>query len=188
MPLLFQDLRCALRQLRKRPGLTAVVMSTLALGVGANTAIFTIVDWFLLRPLPVSNLAELTYLAFQQKGQNGWNNGASYMDLEDIRTAASSVFADIAGAQGSTDGLTVDGKTEPMSTEFVTGNFFPTMGVKPELGRLILPAEGKAAGVDPVLVLSHLFWRTHFGADSSIAGKKAQVKRAPYPQLRKRSF
>jgi predicted permease len=177
---LLLDLRYSLRQLRNKPGFTAVVVITLAVGIGANTAIFSIANWFLFRPLPVRNPAELTYLASQRKGDDGWNNGFSYMDLEDIRTQGASVFANIAGDQPlHTDGLTVNGKTEPMATDYVTGNFFDTMGVRPELGRLILPTEGAVPNGDPVLVLSHSFWTAHFGADPNIVGKNALVNGHP---------
>ncbi|HXW89480.1 MAG TPA: ABC transporter permease [Terriglobales bacterium] len=176
-----QDIRYGLRQLRNQPGFTAVVVITLAVGIGANASIFSVANWFLLRPLPVRDPAELTYLAFQRKGDDGWSNGFSYMDLEDIRSQGASVFANIAGDLPfhATDGLTVNGKTEPITTDYVTGNFFETMGVRPELGRLILPTEGAVPNGDPVLVLSHSFWTAHFGADPNIVGKNALVNGRP---------
>jgi hypothetical protein len=84
------DCQYGVRQLRKNPGFTAVAILTVALGVGANTAIFSIVNWVLIRPLAVANPEQLTYLAYQQKGADGWNNGFSYPDLEEIRTQAAS--------------------------------------------------------------------------------------------------
>jgi predicted permease len=170
-----RDLRYALRSLRKYPGFTGLAVVALALGIGVNTAVFTIADWFLYRPLAVSDPGALTYLAVQIKGEQSWSNGLSYMDLTDIRAGASSIFDDVAGSFDSTDGLTFDGKTEPMAVDYVTGNFFETMGVKPALGRLLLRNEGGVPGEDPVLVLSNLFWKTRFHGDPNTIGKTALV-------------
>jgi putative ABC transport system permease protein len=169
------DLRYALRSLRKSPGFTVLAVLALALGIGVNTAVFTIADWFLFRPLAVSDPGALTYLAVQIKGEQSWSKGLSYMDLTDIRADAGSIFDGFAGSFNSTDGFTFDGKTEPMAVDYVTDNFFETIGVKPALGRLLLRNEGEVPGEDPVLVLSNLFWKTRFHADLNIIGKMALV-------------
>jgi predicted permease len=176
---LFQDLRFGIRMLRRSPGLTCFAVLALGLGLGVNAAIFTVADWFLFRPLAVRNPADLAYLAIQRKGEKEWSNGLSWLDLNDIRAQTSSVFIDVAGALSSNDGLTVDGVTEPMAADYVTGNFFETMGVKPGLGRPLKPSRGEILGRDPVLVLSHLYWKTRFQADSQIIGKTALVNGHP---------
>jgi predicted permease len=173
------DLRYALRSLRKSPGLTVLAVLALGLGIGVNTAVFTISDWFLFRPLAVSDPGNLTYLAFQIKGEQGWDNGLSYRDLTDIRGDASSIFDNVAGSFNSTDGLTFDGETEPMDVDYVTGNFFETMKVKPALGRVLTHNEGEVPGEDPVLILSNLFWKTRFHADPNVIGKNALVNGHP---------
>jgi predicted permease len=174
-----RDLRYALRSLRKSPGLTVLAVLALGLGIGVNTAVFTIADWFLFRPLAVSDPGALAYLAVRIEGEQSWSNGLSYMDLTDIRAATRSIFDDVAGSFGSTDGLTFDGKTEPMAVDYVTGNFFETMGVRPTLGRLLLRNEGEVAGEDPVLVLSNTYWKTRFHGDLNIIGKTTLVNGHP---------
>jgi putative ABC transport system permease protein len=170
------DIRYGLRQLRKNPSFTAVAIFTIALGVGANTAIFGIVNWVLIRPLPVANPEQITYLAYQQKGAEGWSNGFSYPDLEEIRTQAASTFSGIAGDQaGQMVGLNVDGKTQPMWADFVTNNFFDVLGVRPAPGNLTLLSTESFGGSDPALVLSDSFWKKQLGGDPGIVGKKALV-------------
>jgi predicted permease len=170
------DCRYGVRQLRKNPGFTAVAILTVALGVGANTAIFSIVNWVLIRPLAVANPGQLTYLAYQQKGADGWNNGFSYPDLEEIRTQAASAFSGIAGDQaGQMVGLDIDGKTQPIWADFVTNNFFDVLGGRPALGNLTLPSTESFGSSEPVLVLSESFWKKQLSSDPSIVGKKAFV-------------
>jgi putative ABC transport system permease protein len=171
MTTLWHDLVYGARMLRKQPGFTALAVLTLALGIGANTAIFSIVDWMLLRPLPVSHPEQVTFLAMQQEGH--FSNGFSIPDLLDIQNQSTSVFSDVAGdGIGLSGGLTADGKTQPIQIGYVTGNFFRLTGIKPHLGRFILPSEGAVAGADPVIVLSYSYWSTRFGSDPGIIGKK----------------
>jgi predicted permease len=172
---IWQDIRYGLRMLRKNPGFTGVAITTLALGIGLNTTIFSMVNSLLLRPLPVGHPDQIYTLATEGKG-----NEFSYQDFQDIRKQTSALFSDMAGVQmfGIT-GLSVRGKTERMWPAFVTGNFFNMMGVRPALGRLILPSEGHIAGADPVLVLGYSFWKAHFGGDPNIIGQRASVNGRP---------
>ena len=176
---LLQDLKYGMRMLAKNPGFTVVAALTLALGIGPNTAIFSMVNALLFRPLPVRHPEEIYTLSAAGAG-----NTFSYQDFEDIRKQTSSVFSDMAGVQIlSTTGLNVSGKSERMWTEFVTGNFFEMLGIRPALGRFIFPSEGHVAGADPVLVLGYSFWKAHLGADPNIVGKKASVNGQPVRSL-----
>ena len=174
---LWQDTRYGMRILARNPAFTAVAAVTLALGIGLNTAIFSMVNAILLRPLPVSHPEQIYTLSASGKGGG---NAFSCPDLEDIRKQTTSLFSDIAGVQilGAT-GLSMAGKSERMWTDFVTGNFFTLPGVRPALGRFILPSEGQVVGADPVLVLNYAFWKAHLGADRDIVGKKALVNGRP---------
>lgn len=181
MTALLNDLRYALRQLRKNPGFAATAIITLALGIGANTAIFSIVNSVLLRPLPIHDPQRVVNLAFQEKKTGmGASNGFSIPDFEDIRQQGSGVFSGIAAMRlFLMDGLNFNGRTENIWTVYVTGNFFSVMGVQPALGRLIQPSEGKSIGADPVLVLSYAYWKTHFNMDRNIIGAKVTVSGRP---------
>jgi len=176
---LIQDLRFGLRMLRKSPGFTAVAVLTLALGIGANTAIFSMVDFLLLRPIPISDPAKVSFLVSASKSGHA-STAFSYHDFQEIRRQTAGVFTDIAAMKSfQMDGLTVDGITEPMWASYVSGNFFDVMGIKPLLGRLILPTEGQIVGTDPVLVLSNSYWKSRFNGDPRFVGKKASVNGQP---------
>ena len=183
---LWQDVRFGARMLIKDPSFTAVVVLTLALGIGANTAIFSIVNGLMLRPLPVRDPQSLAYLAFPH-GPENFDAQFSYPEFREIReqTAgifsgqAAMIFGGLAGFENQGDGLTVDGKTQAVQTSFVTGNFFTMLGLAPFQGRLILPSEGAAPGADPVVVLGHRYWKTRFQSDPSIVGKKAALNGHP---------
>ena len=171
---LLQDLRFGLRMLRKSPGFTAVAVLTLALGIGANTAIFSIVDSLLLRPLPVKDPGQLTVLAFQQ-GNGPLLTPFSIADYRDIRAQTTNAFSDMLGYQVGLDGLSINGEAERVLTNYVAGNYFSMLGLKPYLGRLILPSEGQTPGADPVIVLSYSYWENRFSGDRSIIGKKVLI-------------
>ncbi len=176
---LVQDIRYGLRVLRKSPGFTAVAVLTLALGIGANTAIFSLVDWLVLRPLPVERPSQVAFLETSFKS-GGTGTQFSYPDFEKIQQQTADIFAGTSALKMfQMDGLSVDGKSQPMWSNFVAGNFFSLLGIKPALGRLILPSEGKFAGADPVLVISYSYWKSRFDGDPSIIGKKASVNGRP---------
>ena len=175
---LAQDLRYAARMLRKSPGFTAIAVLTLALGIGANTAIFSIVDSLLLRPLPVNDPGKLAVLAFRQ-GNGPLLTPFSVADYRDIRSQTTAVFSDMLGFQLSLDGVSMSGKADRVLTNYVTGNYFSVLGLKPYLGRLILPSEGEKPGADPVVVLSYAFWKSHFGGDASLIGEQIQINGHP---------
>jgi predicted permease len=173
------DLRFAFRTLTKSPGFTAIAVLTLALGIGANTAIFSIVDCLVLRPLPVERPGELVFLTVARQGR-GPSTVFSYPDFSDIQKQTANVFSAVSAAgMFVTDGLAVNGQSQPMWSSYVTGNFFGLLGVKPALGRLILPSEGSVAGADPVVVVSYAYWKSRFDGDPGVVGKKASVNGVP---------
>jgi len=178
MESLLQDIRYGLRMLRKAPGFTAIAVITLALGIGANTTIFSMVNSFLLRPLPVQNPGQITVLTQMQK--DGSNNDAFSVSLyRDVRNQTSQVFSDMLAYQFGMDGLNADGRTDRILTNYVSGTYFTMLGLKPTLGRLILPSEGEVMGADPVMVLTYSYWKNRFGGDREIVGKKVSLDGRP---------
>jgi len=180
MGTIMQDIRYGLRTLLKNPGFTAVAILTLALGIGANTAIFSLVDAFLLRPLPVKDPAQIITLGYQQDSSTPLVvNTFSVPDYRDIRDQTGNAFSGLVAYQIGLDGLTVNGKADRIVSSYVTGNYFSMMGIKPALGRFILPSEGETIEADPVMVLGYAYWKTHFGGDLEIVGKKVSVDGHP---------
>jgi predicted permease len=180
METLLQDIRYGLRSLRKSPGLTAIVAATIAIGVGANTAMFSLVNGFLIRPLPVPSPDHLAVLAIQEKNSPLGAHGFSYPEFVAFRqqAAASCEVFGQALARGSL-GLTSDGRTDRVSITAVSKNYFSGLGVNPALGRLILPSEGEGPGERPVLVLGYSFWQKRFGGDPSVIGKQVRIDGKP---------
>ncbi|MGA8553412.1 MAG: ABC transporter permease [Candidatus Acidiferrales bacterium] len=178
MGTLLQDIRYGTRMLMKNPGFMIVAIITLALGIGANTAIFSMVDAFLLRPLPVKDPSQITVVAYLQQQGNPLTQ-FSIADYRDIRDQTTAVFSDLFAYQLGLDGLSVDGKADRILTNYVTGNFFAALGIKPALGRFILPSEGHTPGADPVMVLSYSYWQTRFGGDPGIIGRKVVLDGHP---------
>jgi putative ABC transport system permease protein len=167
------DIRYALRSLRHSPVFTAVVVLTLALGIGANTAIFSVVRGVLLKPLPHREGDRLVYLRHSSEGAGGTNLSFSVPEVRDFRQGAPSLggiaeYSQWFGTlQGDDDAIRLD-------MGLVTGNFFEVMGLKAVLGRLTLPSDD-GTGVPPVMVLSHDFWLKRFAGDSSIVGKQVRL-------------
>jgi predicted permease len=174
-----RDMRFALRLLHRSPSFTAVAVLTLALGIGANTAIFSMVDGLTLRLPPIAKAQQVTTLAYQELG-GGYSNGFSYPDFADIRSQSTAVFSEVAGSMDfRMDGLSAEGKSESMWAGYVTGNFFRTMGANPALGNFIEPRPGSSLDYDPVLVLGYSFWQGHFGGDPHVIGKSVLVNGHP---------
>jgi predicted permease len=183
---LLQDVRYALRQLRKSPGFFSIIVLTLGLGIGANTTIFSMVDWLVLRSLPIKDPGQLHFLAFARPGASS-EIQFSYPEFAEIQKQTTDVFSGmapfifggLAGAQNSQSGLTADGTTKPVQTAYVGGDFFSLVGITPAAGRFILSAEGKVAGADPVVVLSCNYWQTRFSGDPAIIGKEVSINGHP---------
>jgi putative ABC transport system permease protein len=177
---MLQDLRYAIRQLRMTPGFALTAILTLAIGIGANATIFSIVDWLLLRQLPVHEPAQLTSFWQQQGRQDFVFPNFSVPDYRDVRSQSSADFDDVCAYELDLVGLSVNGrKADRVVANYVTGNYFQILGLKPALGRLILPTEGETPGSDPVIVLSYSYWQKHLGGDPSVIGTKVLVNNHP---------
>lgn len=173
-----QDTRYAFRMLRKNPGFTAVAVLTLALGIGANTAIFSVVYAVLLKPLPFTNPDQL-FTAFQANTQQGIaETGCSYPNFEEWR-AQNHVFSELAGILAHQ--LTLTGRGEPsvVNTSVVTPELFALLDVKPLAGRIFSPQDGKQ-GAAPVALVSEDLWRGRFGADPKITGTSINLDKHPF--------
>jgi macrolide transport system ATP-binding/permease protein len=166
---LWHDLRYAARMLRKQPGFTLAAVSTLALGIGANTAIFSLVNATLLRRLPVANRERLVYI-----GRNNTTGAFSYRMYAALRDGNRS-FDGVAAWANISASLNVDNTAELAEGAIVTGNLFEALGVKPEHGRLLTPADDVAPGAHPVAVVSHEFWRTRFGGRLDVLGREIKL-------------
>jgi putative ABC transport system permease protein len=172
-----QDTRYALRMLRKNPGFAAVAVLTLALGIGANTAIFSVVYAVLLKPLPFAQPEQLFNVFEVQPAEGVKGTGWSYGNFEELR-AANHIFSEMSGNQEHQ--LTLTGRGEPsvVNTAVVTPELFSVLGVKPLAGRIFLPEEGKP-GAPAVVVLSEKLWRGTFGADANIIGSAITLDKRP---------
>ncbi len=175
-----QDLRYALRQLRKSPGFTITVVLTLALGIGANAAVFTLFDQVLLRMLPVQRPQEL--VRFEWNGafngsmssfggdSEGHLNYFSYPMYKDIRDQ-NQVFSGVLATDKAQVGLSWHNQAENNDGEIVSGNYFQLLGLKPAVGRLFTPEDDTAKDANPVTVLSYNYWRTHLGSARDVVGQ-----------------
>jgi len=180
MGALLQDARYAFRMLAKSPGFTLVAILTLALGIGANAAIFSVTDQVLLRLLPVQKPEELVVL--RSPGPNpgrNWSDGdvgvafsyPMYKDLRDHNPVFSGLLARFA-IQASVSG---QGQTELAKGELVSGNYFEVLGVRSALGRVLTSQDETVAGANPETVLSYGYWERHFGRDPGILNKQLVV-------------
>src|SRR5437867_6512711 len=171
---LLADLRYALRTLRRSPLFAAVAIFSLALGIGANTAIFTLIDQIVLRRLPVKDPESLVML-FQQGAHNGNNMGSrmhSYPIYQDYQQKAQPL-AEVLCRRLISTSLSVDNQTERVDAEMVSGNFFSMLGVKAAVGRVFSSEEDdRVYNGHPAVVLSHAYWTSRFAKDPNVVGKK----------------
>ena len=189
MQALSQDFRYALRQFRKTPVFTFAAILTLTVGIGANTAIFSLFYQALLRSLPVQNPQELVELRFSgaapghthSDGGDTPNARAyfSYPIYRDLRDRAP-VFNGLIAFSTATVGFTWNNRSELLSSELVSGNYFSVLGVKPALGRVLLPSDETIKDGNPVAVLSYKYWSSHLGSDSSILNKSVSINGSPF--------
>jgi putative ABC transport system permease protein len=172
---LWQDTRYALRSLAKSPGFTAVTLFTLALGIGANSAIFSVVNGVLIRPLPYPEPERLAVVRETYGGgEVGTVSGANFLDWK-VRAHQ---FESLAAWRGIAVTLLGAGEPEEMPAALVSADFFRTLGIAPMLGRGLLPGEDQGQGT--VAVIGETLWRTRFGADSGILGRTLDLSGMPY--------
>jgi putative ABC transport system permease protein len=168
---LLQDIKYGFRMLVKRPGVTAIAVLTLALGIGANTAIFSVVDAVLLRPLPYPRPERLVFLSeWSEQIPDMSISMANFNDWKSMNT----VFESMVPYRGNTVILTGEGLAESLQIRQVTAGLFPTLGIQPILGRALTPEDDKV-GAAPVVLLSDGFWEQKFGRDSNVIGKKLNL-------------
>ncbi|HEY7181766.1 MAG TPA: ABC transporter permease [Blastocatellia bacterium] len=182
MQTLWQDLRYGARMLWKKPGFTLVSVLTLALGIGANTAIFTLVNAVFLQPLPVAEPARLMSVFGTDENNRGAQNDfipVSWPNFKDYRDQ-NDVFTGMIAFQFI--GLNFSGRGEPQQINgmIVTGNYFDMLGVKAAIGRTFLPEEDRTPGTHPVVVLSYGAWQRRFGGDPSIVGRAIKLNGLDY--------
>jgi putative ABC transport system permease protein len=176
MPLLLSDLRFAFRQLRKSPGLSLLAVLILALGIGANTAIFTVIESVLLRPLPYADSSRLIYIG--PPGDKPSFGATSWLNYRDIH-AQSKMLADSAGYSDDIAVVEAPGGSQSVVAPRVTTNLFTMLGGKPLLGRTFTEAEGQPNG-PPVVLLSEGMWRRSFNASPGIVGKVVNISGKPH--------
>jgi predicted permease len=178
MASLWQDVRYSLRMIAKAPGFAAIAILTLALGIGANTTIFSWINSTLLNPVPgLGNPSEVVSLTVGNQSDNPV--GFPYPDIEALRDGQQS-FTGIAVCNFASLSLTGKGKPERVWGMVASANYFDVLGVRPVLGRAFLPAEDEKPDGAPVAVISYRLWQTHFGANPDVVGKQIDVNQHPY--------
>lgn len=174
MPGIGQDIGYAFRTMRKAPAFTLVAVATLAFGIGANTAIFTLVNALFLHPIPVHDPEHLVfvYTILDQRNRGGFGNylPVSFPNGQDLGHQAKSL-ADLSMYINTPVSMSVDGKADRLTAQLTSGNFFDLLGVHAELGRTFRPEEDLQPGTGPVMVLSHGEWERRFAANPDIVGK-----------------
>ncbi|MGB6682300.1 MAG: ABC transporter permease, partial [Candidatus Acidiferrum sp.] len=175
---LAQDLRYASRMLAKSPGFTAVTVLTLALGIGANTGLFSLVNSVLLGNLPVRNPQELVVIKYTDDRSQQAEEDFSYPMYQAIRDK-NTVFANVLTRSGLDFNASYGGQSERAVGEMVSGSYFETLGVQPFLGRLIGPEDDVTPGAHPIAVLSYGYWQRRFGSDPSVVGKDILLDNNP---------
>ena len=175
---LWQDMRYSLRMIAKSPGYAAIAILTLALGIGANTTIFSWINSALLNPVPgLSNPNEVVTLTLSKPWEDPFP--LTYPDVEAMRDGQES-FTGIAACNFVQMSLTGKGKPERVWGMVATANYFDVLGVRPIFGRGFLPVEDEKPGVAPLAVISYRLWQTHFGANPEIMGQIVKINQHPY--------
>src|SRR5262245_60106374 len=171
------DLKFAFRQLLKNPGFTTVAVLTLALGIGANTALFTAIDTVMFRPLPARDPGKLVFVA------KGRDETFSFPFYERLRAALTSLEGISASQYRSSQRELLvpgpDNTAQEISAQGVTGNFFSVLGVPPALGRTFVEEDDRKGAAEPVVVISHALWLQHFGADPGAIGRSVRLDNVP---------
>jgi predicted permease len=177
MTSLWQDARFGMRLLARSPAFALVAIVTLALGIGANTAIFSLANALLFRPLPVANADRLTVVTVQDR-PDADPDQLSYRDFQDFR-AQSTVFTDMTGYVLSLSGLAYQGHADRILISFVPSNFFSMLGLRPAVGRLIASGEGDQPNTGPVVALGYSYWQRRFGGNPGVVGQTVMLDGHP---------
>jgi predicted permease len=178
METFWKDLRYAFRMLVKSPGFTLIAMLALGLGIGANTAIFSVFNGMLWRPLPVKDPQQLVVIASKSRDLDFPLN-LSYPDFQDYRQLKT-VFSDVLAYTPSPVNFGAQGRPERAWAEMVSGNYFSMLGLEAVRGRTFAADEGWVPGKDPLIVVSYKFWQRRFGGDPAIIGQTVQVNQQPF--------
>lgn len=175
------DLRYAFRTLRKNPVLTSVALASLAIGIGANTAIFTLMDRVLLRSLPVRNPEQLVLL----RSRGGWSGfvetsygdgvSLSWPKYRMLRDRSAGIFDGLLARFPFRAGIATQGQSENVDGELISGNYFDVLGVRPALGRLLTGDDARTSGANPVAILSHAYWVRRFGSNPAVLNQTVAV-------------
>jgi predicted permease len=180
---MINDIRYALRMLTKNPAFAGVVVLTLALGIGANAAIFSLLDQVLLQSLPVANPDQLVVLsAYDPKAGPDGDSSFSYPMYQDLRDR-NSVFSGVIARGGTQMNVSYGDQTERVRGELVSGNFYEVLGVRPWIGRLFTQDDDRTPRAHPVAVLSYTFWESRFNKDPNLIGKTILINEQPVTVL-----
>jgi predicted permease len=187
-----QDLRVGLRGLAKSPGFTAVAISTLALGIGANTAMFTVINAILLRALPAEDPHRLVILSNPEAHGIGVGDGSgarylyAYSEFEELRdhnqafSGLCAVDSSVRRSEVSVQGTTPTAESEQANVSMVSGDYFNVLGIRAYRGRTFMASVDKVPHANPVAVISHSYWRNRFALDPSVIGRKIRIRRTTF--------
>ncbi len=174
------DLKYALRGLRRKPLFALIAVASLGLGIGANTAIFNLLDQVLFRALEVERPNELVVLTAPgpNRGRMDGRNSFSFPMYKDLRDS-NAVFAGLAARYPTTVNLRIGQQAEEARSELVSGNYFELLGIRSHIGRLLQPADDVTAGAHPVIVVSYDYWRNRMGGDQGVVGRVVRINNHP---------
>jgi predicted permease len=176
---MLRDIRYALRMLWRSPGFAIVTILSLALGIGANSAIFTVTNAVLLRSLPVTDPSRLVQVQTADRSNPSSVSALSRPNFDDVR-AKNHVFTDMVATVGASVTISGRGEARPLPIQLVTANYFDSLGVKPARGRTFFPDEDRTEGGNPVAVLSHAMWIDQFGGDPAIVGQAIALNQSTF--------
>ncbi len=178
MDTLRQDIRFAMRRIRRSPGFTLIALLSLALGIGANTAIFTLVNAVLFTRTELERPDELVDIYYRQAGFEYAT--FSYLDYQDLRATTAGMFVGLAASRFSFVQRDIGDSVETLPVELVTGEYFTVRGLQPTLGRLLRPEDDVVRDGHPVVVVGHGYWQRAFGGDPGIVGREIRLNGSPY--------
>ena len=173
----WSDVRYGIRMLGKSPAFTLIAIFTLAVGIGANAAVFSVVNAFILAPLPVRDPGRFVVVANRTPGYEDPHE-LSNPDFKDFE-AENNSFSDMTASLINFAGLSADNRSERVVVTYAKGNYFTSLGLQPAAGRLLLPTEGETPGADPVVVLGYSYWQRRFSGDPAVVGKSVKLDGLP---------